>query len=80
MAEIKTCPFCGATPQCGVSFYESHAAEVKLAAIVECTGCGIAKRVIFNASHPITLIPFWDFNNAFDDVVTAWNKRVGEAE
>ena len=80
MRDLKPCPFCGYMPQCGVDFYESHAAEVKLAAVVECTGCGIAKSVIFNASHPISHIPFRDFDDAFDDVVNAWNMRVGDAE
>ena len=46
MEELKRCPFCGEIPKCGVEFYESHGAEVKLAAVVKCTGCGIRKNKI----------------------------------
>lgn len=42
--KVKACPFCGCMPQCGVEFSESYGAEVKLAAVVECTGCGVKKR------------------------------------
>ena len=79
MTELKPCPFCGSIPQCGVDFYESRGTEVKLAAIVECTGCGIRKKKIFKATD-ISYVPFYDYDNAFEEVVQAWNKRVGNVE
>ena len=75
MSELKTCPFCGSIPQCGVEFYESCGAEVKLAAVVECTGCGVRKREIFKATDTITFIPFWDYEKAFAKVINEWNTR-----
>jgi hypothetical protein len=78
MEELKPCPFCGCMPKCGTEFYESHGAEVKLAAIVECTGCGIKKRVIFKASEAVTYVPFFDFDNAFSEVFNEWNRRVSD--
>ena len=78
MIELKPCPFCGAMPQAGVDFYESCGAEIKLAATVECTGCGIRKRKIFNATHPVGYVPFSDYENAFMNVIEAWNRRASE--
>ena len=78
MEELKPCPFCGSMPKCGTEFYESHGVEVKLAAVVECTGCGIRKRVIFKASEPITYVPFFDFDNAFSAVLDDWNRRTSD--
>lgn len=75
MQELKPCPFCGAMPQCGVDFYESFGGEVKLAATVECTGCGISKRVVFKATNPISHVSFIDYKNAFDSVIKNWNRR-----
>ena len=80
MSELKTCPFCGSIPQCGVEFYESCGTEIRLAATVECTGCGISKREIFKATNKISYVPFFDYDNAFEKVIEAWNKRVGEIE
>lgn len=80
MEDLKRCPFCGCLPQCGVDFYESHGSEVKLAAIVECTGCGSYKRKVFKATEDIIHVPFITYENAFNDVVAMWNKRVGEAD
>lgn len=80
MSELKPCPFCGSIPQCGVDFYESCGSNVKLAAIVECTGCGISKRKIFKATDSISYVPFYDYDNAFEEVVQAWNRRIGEEE
>lgn len=80
MSELKPCPFCGSTPNCGVEFYESCGGEVKLSAVVECTGCGIRKREIFKATDNVTFIPFWDYKKAFSEVIKEWNTRVGEKE
>ena len=80
MEELKPCPFCGSIPQCGTEFYESRGSEVKLAATVKCTGCGVGKRVIFKASEPIGYVPFFDFDNAFIDVISEWNRRMGDDE
>jgi hypothetical protein len=80
MSELKPCPFCGAMPQCGTDFYESHGAEVRLVAVVQCTGCGVQKCVVFKASDTIQHIPFYDFDNAFDRVIKAWNMRAGEQD
>ena len=75
MEELKRCPFCGEIPKCGVEFYESHGAEVELAAVVKCTGCGIRKTEIFKATDNITFIPFFNYENAFEKVVKYWNER-----
>ena len=75
MEGLKRCPFCGSMPKCGTEFYESCGKDVKLAATVECTGCGIRKSVIFKASELIGYVPFLDFYNAFNDVVSEWNRR-----
>lgn len=80
MTDLKLCPFCGSIPDCGVDFYESHGSEVKLAAVVQCTGCGIYKRVIFKATDPVTHVPFYDFDNAFNEVINEWNRRAGEQD
>lgn len=80
MSDLKPCPFCGSIPQCGTEFYESRGSEVKLAATVECTGCGVRKRVIFKASDPAAYVPFFDFDNAFDDVISKWNMRASDDE
>ncbi len=75
MSDLKPCPFCGSIPNCGVKFYEGCGAEVRLAAVVECTGCGIRKCEIFKATDNITLIPFWDYEKAFTKVIQDWNTR-----
>lgn len=75
MSELKPCPFCGAMPQGGFEFYEREGVEVKLAATVECTGCGTRKRKIFNATLYGMLIPFSDYEKAFNHVVKEWNRR-----
>lgn len=78
--ELKSCPFCGSIPKCGVEFYSSCGAEVKLSAVVECTGCGIRKREIFKATDNVTFIPFLDYEKAFSEVIKEWNTRAGEQE
>ena len=80
MSELKPCPFCGSMPKCGVEFYESCGEEVKLSAVVECTGCGIRKREIFKATDNVTFIPFWDYEKAFSKVIKEWNRRAGEKD
>ena len=80
MSELKSCPFCGSTPRCGVEFYSSGEGEVRLLAVVECTGCGIRKREIFKATERSSLVPFYDYDNAFAEVIKEWNKRAGEQE
>lgn len=81
MTELKPCPFCGSIPQCVVDFYESCGKEIKFAAAtVECTGCGIRKRKIFKATDNISYVPFYDYDNAFEEVIQAWNRRVGNVE
>lgn len=75
MNELKPCPFCGCIPQCGVEFYASCGGEVTLQAVVECTGCGVRKREVFKATDNISLIPFYDYDNAFEEVIKEWNKR-----
>lgn len=80
MSELKPCPFCGCTPRCGVEFYSSSGGEVKLSAVVECTECGTRKRNVFKATDNILLIPFYDYDNAFEKVIKEWNKRAGGEE
>ena len=75
MTELKPCPFCGSIPQCGVEFYESRGTEIKLAATVKCPGCGIIKGIIFKATDKNSYVPFCDYDNAFEEVVQAWNRR-----
>ena len=75
MSELKPCPFCGSIPQCGVEFYESRGTEIKLAATVKCTGCGIRKTNIFKATENMSLVPFYDYDNAFEEVIKQWNMR-----
>ena len=76
MNELEPCPFCGAIPQAGVDFYESNGTEIKLEAIVECTGCGIYKRVIFKATNNVIHVPFSDYEEAFNKVIKEWNTRI----
>ena len=80
MPELKPCPFCGSIPKSGVEFYESCGAELKLSAVVECTGCGVRKQVIFKATDNVIFIPFCDYENAFEEVVERWNRRVCEKQ
>lgn len=80
MNKLKPCPFCGAIPQSGVDFYGSRGTEIKLAAIVECTGCGICKRVIFKATNDVIHIPFSDYEEAFNKVTKEWNTRIIDKE
>lgn len=75
MTELKRCPFCGSTPIHGVEFYESHGAEVRLSAVVECSKCKVRKRKIFKATDFISLIHFVDYEKAFADVIEEWNTR-----
>lgn len=77
MNELERCPFCGAMPQCGVVFQGSSGTEINLAAIVECTECGTSKRVIFTATkNNGDLVPFLDYEKAFENVVKMWNRRI----
>ena len=78
MDDLKRCPFCGNLPRCGVDFYEMYDAEIKLKAVVECTGCKISKHKIFKATENYGLVPFIDYQKAFDAVVEEWNRRVNE--
>lgn len=76
--ELKPCPFCGVIPSCGVEFYESHASEIKLQAVVKCNFCHISMGRVFKASDAISLIPFYDFEKVFDAVQKDWNRRAYE--
>lgn len=79
MEKLKPCPFCGSIPQCGTEFYEYCSyGEIKLAATVKCTKCGIRKSVIFKAAEPSTYVPFFDFDNAFSKVLSEWNRRASD--
>lgn len=78
MEELKRCPFCGQSPICGVEFYESHGSEVKLAAVVQCPHCHIERRIVFKATELTSLVPFWDYEKAFDMVVNRWNERADD--
>lgn len=78
MEELKRCPFCGELPVSGVEFYQSSGSDVHLAAIVKCIGCGVYKRKIFKASELPRLIPFMNYENAFDEVIRDWNRRQTE--
>ena len=78
MEKLKRCPFCGSVPTCGIEHYESTGAEIKLAAVVECKKCGIKKRKIFKATEYTGLVPFLQYNKAFEDVVDEWNWRVDD--
>lgn len=75
MEELKRCPFCGELPVCGVEFYQSSGSDVHLAATVKCTRCGVYKRRIFKASESPRLIPFMNYENAFEGVIRDWNER-----
>ena len=81
MSELKPCPFCGKMPSAGVEFYESNSMDgIKLRASVYCSGCHISRGVVFKATDQVSLVPFLDYEVAFDKVKKAWNKRVGEAD
>ena len=80
MTELKPCPFCGSIPNCGVEFYKICGVEIKLSAVVECTGCGTRKREIFKATDNVSFVPFCDYEKAFSKVIKEWNTRVGEKE
>ena len=75
MEELKRCPFCGELPICGVEFCQSSGSDVHLAATVKCISCGVYKRKIFKASESSILIPFINYENAFEKVVKDWNER-----
>ena len=75
MEDLKCCPFCGAQAECGVEFYKSGGCEVSLRAIVRCTKCHVYKSTIFKASDPLSLVSFYDYENAFSNVVKKWNQR-----
>lgn len=74
MHEVKRCPFCGKYPVCGVEYHDSD----HLAAVVRCTECDFDRRKIFKATSTKNLIPFLDYEIAFDRVVDAWNERYDE--
>jgi len=78
MNELKPCPFCGAMPQCGVEFYESSGANIHLAATVRCISCGTSKRTIFKATDSTSFVPFSDYEEAFSNVIEAWNRRASD--
>ena len=44
-------------------------------AVVECTGCGVRKEKVFKATDFISFVPFYDYDNAFKEVVRLWNRR-----
>ena len=73
MREVKRCPFCGQYPVCGVDPHEGH-----LEAVIRCTRCNYDRRVDFGWNPIDELIPFSDFEIAFDRVVDAWNERYTE--
>ena len=73
--ELKRCPFCGELPLCGVERYESWGdGATRLKAVVKCT-CGISKGVVFTATEPTSLVPFYKYENAFDEAIKKWNTR-----
>ena len=75
MTELKPCPFCGQRPVTGVDFYESCGGHsVKLQAVVTCTKCHVSRGVVFQATD-INLIPFSDYENAFNKAIELWNER-----
>ncbi len=73
--KVLACPFCGEQPECGVDFFESRGSEVFLIATVQCK-CGTNKSKVFQASKPTHLVPFSDYEEAFEKAIELWNRRV----
>ena len=73
MYELKPCPFCGSEAKTIVDYDTVGGGVFLLSAYVECTGCGVSKRVKFDASRK----QFSDYINAFDKAINLWNHRNG---
>ena len=72
MKDLKACPFCGSKAMTYVDYDQCGGGELLMSAYVQCSDCGIYKRVKFDASNK----QFSDFTNAFDRVINLWNQRV----
>lgn len=75
---LKPCPFCGEIPTSGIEYYDGSRTDIRLRAVVYCK-CGANKSVIFRATD-INLVPFLNYEAAYDKAKKLWNKRSYEVE
>lgn len=77
---LKPCPFCGEIPISGIEYYDGGSGDnIRLRAVVYCKGCGANKSAIFRATD-INLVPFLNYEAAYDKAKKLWNKRSYEVE
>ena len=75
--KLKPCPFCGGEPKScvRVNSYGTYDGNLlTLSAYIECTNCGISKRVKFDAHGK----DFQTYTRAFENAISNWNDRYEE--
>ena len=76
MSDLKTCPFCGASPRTEMSVSKMGGGEDKVDFYIRCPDCGTAKLVRLTIHGYVNFV---DVDIAIDDVIKAWNQRAETA-
>ena len=75
--ELKRCPFCGGNSKTEVRVTQMGGNTDNVDFSVVCTECGIYKTVRLKIAKTCL---FYDVDKAMEQVVKAWNERVGGQE
>ena len=75
MDELERCPFCGTLPRTEVRVTKMGGTEDQIDFSIYCTNCGVTKTVRLKI---VAYASFIDVNRAQEEVIKAWNQRMGE--
>lgn len=75
MDELERCPFCGTLPRTEVRVTKMGGTEDQIDFSIYCTNCGVMKTVRLKI---VAYASFIDINRAQEEVIKAWNQRMGE--
>ena len=82
MEGLKPCPFCGATPECGIEQYGENTSKYKttLAIVICCPKCGCAIMRTLKDASTTCVVPFDEYVSSYNALIEKWNTRIPDSE
>lgn len=82
MGELKPCPFCGATPEHGITQQNANTSkyETTLAIVIRCPKCGCADMRTYKDASTDRVVPFDEYVSSYNALVEKWNIRIPDSE